>query len=383
MKMKKVKLEDITTLITRGVSPLYVESAGITVLNQKCIRDWRISFSESRRTSKFSEEKFLKKNDILICSTGVGTLGRVAQIGLVSETVTVDSHISIVRPDPQKCDPIFLGYFLKKSEKVIEAMAEGSTGQTELPRIKLKEFEFLIPESIEDQCKIGNMLSFLDKKIEINRKMSETLEKIGQALFKHYFIENSDAKKWMECKISDFATQIRTIEQPQKYPEKLYTHYSIPAFDKLLSPELVLGSEIKSNKYVVREGSILVSKLNPGTPRIWPIITVGDNPVCSTEFQVILPKKNYSFLYYLFTSQVYSSAMTAAAGGTSNSHKRVSPDYILAFQFKKPTIHLLEEFEKITYQNLERISDNISENKILSELRNVLLICLVSGKIQI
>ena len=96
------KLGEVCELINRGISPKYIEGNGFIVLNQKCIRDHKISLEQSRfhdsASKKVSSEKIIKKGDVLINSTGTGTLGRVAQVRDELSNVIVDSHITIVRP---------------------------------------------------------------------------------------------------------------------------------------------------------------------------------------------------------------------------------------------------------------------------------------------
>ena len=190
----EVRLVDICDLISRGITPSYTDNKeeGIVVLNQKCIRDNRINLELSRLTNpnkkKITESKFLKKYDILVNSTGVGTLGRVAQIKNLDCKMTVDSHITIIRPK-EEINPIFLGYNLFMNQKYIESLGEGSTGQTELSRVRLGEvLKIKVPKLIEQKA-IAKILSDLDEKIEINNKINENLEKIAQAIFKQWFVD--------------------------------------------------------------------------------------------------------------------------------------------------------------------------------------------------
>ncbi|HBB41601.1 MAG TPA: restriction endonuclease subunit S, partial [Proteobacteria bacterium] len=126
--------------------------------------------------------------DILVNSTGVGTLGRVAQLVALPEPATVDSHVTIVRPDPAAVDPRYLGFAVRLYEREIEALAEGSTGQTELSRARLGAFPVpLAPE--KEQRAIAHILGTLDDKIELNRRMNETLERQARALFKSWFVD--------------------------------------------------------------------------------------------------------------------------------------------------------------------------------------------------
>src|SRR5437879_490270 len=100
------ELSELCVFLNRGAPPAYVERGGMLVLGQKCVRDQRVVFSEARRTDgsakPVSADRVLRPLDILVNSTGVGTLGRVAQIRNLPESATVDSHLTIVRPDPEK-----------------------------------------------------------------------------------------------------------------------------------------------------------------------------------------------------------------------------------------------------------------------------------------
>ena len=140
-------LQDCTSLLCRGGAPKYSEMGKFRALNQRCIRNHKI-VSEKARTIEEprSGEKLLRRGDVLICSTGTGTLGRVAQVLFKEEQVTVDSHVTIVRPAHEALVE-YLGCWALSSESQFESMAKGSTGQTELPRIELAELEVRLPDS--------------------------------------------------------------------------------------------------------------------------------------------------------------------------------------------------------------------------------------------
>jgi type I restriction enzyme, S subunit len=136
-------LRDVASFIGRGISPKYDDSAEGWVINQKCIRDRRLSLGPARRQSKpVPGEKTVQKGDILINSTGVGTLGRVAQVHQELADFTVDSHVTILRPIRH---PDFLGELAIILEPEFEAMGVGSTGQTELGRDRIAQTTFLCP----------------------------------------------------------------------------------------------------------------------------------------------------------------------------------------------------------------------------------------------
>ncbi|MCI2255531.1 restriction endonuclease subunit S [Domibacillus sp. PGB-M46] len=134
---KTKKLSELLYLSKKGITPKYTEDieGSVLVINQKCIRNKKISTSLARRhdlIKNIPKDKYLQKYDILINSTGIGTLGRVAQLFEVREPITVDSHVRICRPNVEICSPLYIGQVMKMNESLLQTMTEGSTGQAEL-----------------------------------------------------------------------------------------------------------------------------------------------------------------------------------------------------------------------------------------------------------
>ena len=158
-------LSEICTMIKRGQAPSYTEQKSVTVLNQKCVRNGRIQFEFARQTDSnikpINEWAYLRAEDTLVNSTGVGTLGRVAFVGIQDEPLTVDSHLTIVRPDKNKIQPSFLGLSLHFREADIEGLAAGSSGQTELSREALGNLIITIPP-LQEQKRIVEIISAMD-----------------------------------------------------------------------------------------------------------------------------------------------------------------------------------------------------------------------------
>jgi type I restriction enzyme S subunit len=135
-----------TTVLTRGVSPKYDDAAAGVVINQRCIRNGRLSLAASRRhKTKVPEEKLVREGDVLINSTGVGTLGRVAQALVPLERTTVDSHVTLVRLNVDKVTSTYFGLALLSRQSEFESMGGGSTGQTELGRSRIAEARIVVP----------------------------------------------------------------------------------------------------------------------------------------------------------------------------------------------------------------------------------------------
>jgi type I restriction enzyme S subunit len=139
------RINNVTSNISRGIAPKYADDGRWMVLNQRCIRNQRVTFSLTRRhEGSVSDVKQLKFGDVLINSTGVGTLGRVGMLLEETRRTTVDSHVTIVRPASPDLHPWF-GLHLLCREPAFQAMGTGSTGQTELGRAAVGELPILVP----------------------------------------------------------------------------------------------------------------------------------------------------------------------------------------------------------------------------------------------
>lgn len=311
--------------------------------------------------------------------------------------------------------PEFLFYLLQYERRNIVSKGNGSVF-TNLKTDILKSHKVLVPP-ILDQKVIAHILGTLDDKIELIQKMNQTLEEIAKAIFKSWFVdfgpvrakaegrptglpsEVSDLfpdelvgseigeipKGWGIGSISEFALLHKKTVNPSQ-SEETFEHYSIPAFDNAQSPILDFGTDIKSNKNLVVEGSLLVSKLNPNTPRVWlPNPKSFYQQICSTEFMVYTStdQSNIAFLWGLFTSSTVEKRMESMVTGTSKSHQRVKPNAVVNITTVVPDARLVASFGEIVLPMLKRLVLGRSESEILSELRDTLLPKLISGELRI
>ena len=173
-----VELGEVCEMIKRGITPKYAEKDGLIVINQRCIREHSINLEESRfhniNEKKVAEEKFVKYGDVLVNSTGVGTLGRVAQYIKQNDIdLTVDSHVTIVRPKEGYFEDNFFGYVMIMIEKEIMESGKGSSGQTELSRDDLSNMKISFPKDKSEQKEIVKRIEEERKVIEGNKKLIE------------------------------------------------------------------------------------------------------------------------------------------------------------------------------------------------------------------
>jgi len=270
------------------------------------------------------------------------------------------------------------------------------------------------------QHQIAAILSALDDKIELNRQMNRTLEQMARALFKSWFIDfdpvhakqrgeqpagmdaetaalfpdrfvEIDGKElpegWAYGSVSDIAQQVKNQMNPSDHPDALFAHFSIPAFDASGRPAIERGSEIKSNKFVVPDAAILVSKLNPATPRIWDTDLSDDAEyrVSSTEFIPLVTHSGElrAFLYLALTSHDFAKALSGQASGTSNSHQRVKPSDILSAPVLLAPPQVIAAFGRLVIPILDHAKRNLREINQLAGTRDSLLPRLLSGELDV
>ena len=141
----KCILDSMFSLIIKGITPKYNEHSAQLVINQKCVRNHQIDLSLARcHEPKKVNEKWLQYGDIVVNSTGTGTLGRAAQVLFTPNNMTVDSHVTIIRASKQEYI-YYLGLWATSHEHDFEMLQTGSTGQTDLPRERLKQMQIVLP----------------------------------------------------------------------------------------------------------------------------------------------------------------------------------------------------------------------------------------------
>ena len=174
-------LNSLTSLISRGIAPKYDDTSDQIILNQKCIRNHLIDLSLARKHQpKVVNEKWLKFGDLLLNSTGEGTLGRAAQVWFAPKNMTVDSHITIVRPKNEALI-YYIGLWGISHEREIESLHTGSTGQTELPRERVKSMSLLLPDA-ETLAKFNLFVAPMAKTIIQNQNENQKLAEMRDAL---------------------------------------------------------------------------------------------------------------------------------------------------------------------------------------------------------
>ena len=313
----------------------------------------------------------------------------------------------------------YLRYLIDSVEFTNHVLAV-QTG-TSVPHIsgsQILEFEFRMPPP-DTQRAIASVLGALDDKIEANRALNETLEAAFQALFRSWFVEfepvvsmsegrcpshlSSDAAAvfpdrledsplgqipagWHAGRIHDICDLYRESIAPSASPDETFLHFSFAAFDGSRSPTTEMGSSIRSNKYVVPAGAVLLAKLNPHIPRVWwPDDVEGLKRIASTEFLVATPRPPFvrTYVYGLLSSSSFLDEFACLVTGTSNSHQRVRPNDFLDMPIVLPGEAAVAMANQILSPIKGTQIANRRESATLTTLRDTLLPRLLSGDLRV
>ena len=221
-------------------------------------------------------------------------------------------------------------------------------------------------------------------------QINENLQEQARSIFQSWFIDfepfgGAAPLDWHSSTLGQVAIMKTDSWSPAKNPDVVVEHYSIPAFDEQHYPVFEIASGIKSNKYILTPDSVMISKLNPDTKRIWRPVCLSEHPVCSTEFIVYEAKKNEQrdYIYSLIDSIPFFNHLCSHTTGSTNSRQRATPKTTLEFSFLLPPDSVIEEFCNIVTPMYDLIASNLVENQTLTKTRDSLLPRLMSGELDV
>ena len=406
---KEKTLGEVTLFITKGIPPKYSDyksESTIWVLNQKCNRNFEISYADARlhdyNLKKVPENKMLMNGDVLINSTGTGTAGRVAQLQNIKKPTTIDGHMILLRPTDD-IDSLYYGYAIKSCQSQIEGLAEGSTGQTELNRKRLQD-EVIIryPVDKQEQKAIAYLLSDLDEKIKINVKINNNLLQQIQLLCRSWLVDYApfgyeqpatwsvvplsliadfvSGYSYKGAELADSDIAMATIKNfDRKGGFKLDGYKEIQPSAKLkpeqhaqLFDTLVAHTDLTQNAEVIGNAE--------------PILSMSgyNDIVFSMDVVKVLPKEGVSrfLIAALLQDGRFKAHALGYVNGTTVLHlsKKALPEFELLLP---PDLEELAPLANAVEAMYRKIADNIDESTHLANLRNTLLPRLMSGELDV
>jgi len=325
-----------------------------------------------------------------------------------------NQQINSIVVDPANCAE-YVYYDLSSRKPEFQVLAAGGSAQPILNKGHFSQVTLPLPP-LAEQKRIAEVLGPLDDKIELNRRMNRTLESIARAIFKSWFVDFDPVRKEMGeggtelspnlaaldpnhegfaienapgCMLTtlgDVAVASNDLVSPKEIAPEVVDHYSIPAFDDGQVPSREAGVSIKSSKFAVPRGCVLVSRLNPRIHRVWlPQLAGERRGVCSTEFLVLRPKPpmTIEYLYALVSSDQFGDELASRVTGTSGSHQRVKRLDALSIPAVMPPASTVDAYSDIARPVLRQAGRLREESRLLAEFRDALLPGLLDGSLPI
>ena len=199
---KVVPLGELTDYLSRGISPQYVKASNTLILNQKCIQPGGIhyehmKFLDENVNLKGDSPVYIRSGDVVLNSTGTGTIGRPGYIATVPAPVVADSHVTVIRTKEHLLSGAYL--FRQLSSPDIQLLLEtltftGSTNQVELSRTELSKFPIRLAP-LNEQKQIERALSSIDEALEASKAVLEQLFLVKRQTAQELFSNDLAASK--------------------------------------------------------------------------------------------------------------------------------------------------------------------------------------------
>ena len=374
------RLEELCTDLTVGhvgsMASQYV-AEGIPFLRSQNVRKGRLDLRGLKYISPEFHQQLrksrLQPGDIVMVRTGEPGAAALVPSGF-GELNCAD--LVIARP-AIGVDPRFLCYSINATaEQYISAHLVGAV-QQHFNVGSARNLEIPLP-SFPEQRAIANLLEALDGKVAVNDRIAEAGEELALTI--------ASDKRWTQkAPLGEIVSCVRNQVAPEGVTAEVVALYSLPSFDAGQLPEIVVPHTIKSGKFLVNGPSVLLSKLNPITPRVWSVKPDPCMPaLASTEFMVLTPVDDITSdeVWAVSRQPAFTSDLVGMATGTSNSHQRVRPNDLLATHVMDPRSMLPEDRKAIT-SIAERCTEARLESQMLLRLRDTLLPKLILGEVRV
>ncbi len=368
-------LGELISYIGKGVAPKYINDGldATMVLGQKCVRNQSLQYEQARfhnsAEKAVNPDKEVRKGDILINATGVGSAGRVAQVMAdPSRQCITDGHVITLRA--KDINPFYLGYFVKSKQKTIELMAEGSTGQTEMNRQRLQsEIIVTFPESKDLQKRIAEYGLAIDKKITVNNQLNDYLANLCETIASRYCNDRNSRLRDICYQVADHVDYDNANQETYVSTESLMQNKG----GRQLASSLPTTGKITRYK----AGDTLISNIRPYFKKIWYAPFEG---TCSGDVIVFRANdpSNAPYLHACLRQDSFFDYVMQGAKGTKmpRGDKKQMMEFKVASSCSAEDLILLDSV-------IKQRSDNDSEITKLQKLRDTLLPKLMSGEIDV
>ncbi len=350
-----------------------------------------------------------RENDLVFPHRG--SIGEVAIVPGDKPRYMISTSLMKFRAHTIKADPLYLFYYFRSQigrNEILRFSSQVGTPGIGQPLSSLRQFKVFLP-SLSVQTAIASLLCALDDKIDLNRRMNETLEAMARAIFKDWFVDfgpvrakaegrppylapdlwalfpdalDDDDKpvEWNFGFLADVADSPRRGINPGEVSDETpYIGLEHMPRRSIAFGEWEGAGKVASNKSVFKKGEFLFGKLRPYFHKVGIAPIDG---ICSTDIVVVKPKKSIwsAFVISCISTDDFVDYTDKTSTGTKMP--RTSWADMGRYAVCLPPISVANAFHSITQPMVDKIIGNIHESKTLAQLRDLLLPKLMSGEIR-
>ena len=296
------------------------------------------------------------------------------KIWLANREGGASNDVLVFRPKTEDVANRYLFYILA-NDKFFDYSTASSSG-SKMPRgdkAQIMKYPVHLP-NLETQKKIADILGTIDEKIELNQRMNETLEQMGQALFRHYFIDNPEAEKWEDGVLGDIIVNFDSKRKPLSSRQRAEMQGEYRYFGATSVMDYV-NDYLFDGKYLLlaEDGSVMKKNGTPYLQYVWGKFWVNNHA------HILQAKEPFTVEYlYLLLSQANVQSLVSGAVQLKINQKAMN-----SFKIKLPTSTLVEEFCASIDPMFAQRRKNEEEIQTLTTLRDTLLPRLISGKVKV
>jgi type I restriction enzyme S subunit len=418
-----VQLKDVCTKIGSGITPrggekVYREK-GIALIRSQNVLNNRFSFDGlvyiDESMAKEMENVEVQRQDILLNITG-DSVGRCCTVPEEVLPARVNQHVSIIRVNRQQVNPVFLRYYLTspKMQEYMLSLAQSGGTRNALTKGLIEDFISPQPD-ISEQEAIADILSKLDMKIALNERMNRTLEAVGAALFRRWFVDfefpNQDGKPYRSTggKMQD--SDMGKIPEGWR-TDKLGNHTIIkgrigwkglqvseyvPAGPRIVGGMQLIGGRVnwdacpcipkfrydESPEIMLKQNDILLTKDGTIGKLAFVDELIEPATVASGIFVIRSNSGLITQMYLLsyFKSSIFGNLVESRIEGSVVPH--LYQRDITELPIVVPSAEIANRFQKIATSLQRKIDSNSRNSVTLGKIRDALLPKLMSGKIRV
>lgn len=413
---KTVKLGDVAEVIDCEHKTAPAQNTGYPLIRTPNIGKGRFILNGVKRVSK---EVYMQWTKRAIPEKGDLIFAREAPVGNVAvikddEKYCLGQRTVLIKTNKDKVNPEYLCYLILAPE--IQSHFNSRTNGATVGHFNLADLRNLYLGSLPPlptQKKIAKVLGDLDDKIELNRRMNETLEEMAMAIYKHYFVDfglppgtKEEATEcpfgklvehpemgmipegWSVGKLGDVGKVVTGKTPPTNNIEfyngriPFITPTDYKTYQRFLISSNRSISEIGKKKFqnlIIPKGSIMVTCIGSDMGKV---AMTNIDTLTNQQINSIIPiKEIYSDYLYEFLKSIYVQLTIWARTGTTMPI--INKSSFENISILKPNEKVIIEFSKKIAVNSNLILRNSLEIKSLTETRDYLLPKLLSGEVRV